>query len=181
MPGASTTVISPAGAGIESSIVTARLAATSATSRGGFASTNSTPAHAAGPWKPVWIVSSRFATTWETRRMRGRASSTQRPSLDAIRRRCKESPYTPTTWTTSGLKPRAASSTSRSHATLSAAGTCAGGSLRMVRLGPLQRAQVDDRARSVVTEGGARGVRRLEQGVAIESVRERVAVAWCPA
>ena len=91
MPGASTTAISPAGAGIESSIVTARLAATVAVAAGVCSSTNSTPAHAAGPWNPVWMSSPRLATTCATRRIRGRSSSTQRPSEAAISRRCNES------------------------------------------------------------------------------------------
>ena len=92
MPGASTTVISPAGAGIESSIVTARRAATSAVARGGCRSTNSVPLHAAGPWNPVWMFPSRAATTCATSRMRGRASSTHRPSDVAISTRWSESP-----------------------------------------------------------------------------------------
>ena len=92
MPGASTTVISPAGAGIESSIVTARRAATSAVARGGCRSTNSVPLHAAGPWNPVWMFPSRAATTCATRRIRGRDSSTHSPSDVAIKTRCSESP-----------------------------------------------------------------------------------------
>ena len=54
---------------------------------------NSTPAHAAGPSNPVWMLSSpREAITCATRRMRGRSSCTQRPSEVAINRRCSESP-----------------------------------------------------------------------------------------
>jgi hypothetical protein len=90
-PFATTTAISPAGAGIESSIVTARPAARSAVTRGGCASRNSTPAQAAGPSQPVWITSPRFATTCATRRIRGRSSSIHLPSEAAISRRCRES------------------------------------------------------------------------------------------
>ena len=53
---------------------------------------NSTPAIPAGPSKPVWITPSLAATTCTTNRMRGRSSSTSRPSDDAISTRCKESP-----------------------------------------------------------------------------------------
>ena len=81
----------PAGAGTESSIVTARSAARCAVTSGGWAARNSTPAHAAGPSQPVWITSPRFATTWATSRILGRSSSIQRPSLAAIILRWSES------------------------------------------------------------------------------------------
>ena len=58
----------------------------------------STPLMAAGPYQPVWMRSPRDATTWATSRIRGRVSSTHRPSEEAIVSRCIESPYTPTTW-----------------------------------------------------------------------------------
>jgi hypothetical protein len=47
-----------------------------------------------------------------------------------------ESPYIPITWTTSGLRPRAASSSSRSHATLSAAGSAPAGRSVVFTPGP---------------------------------------------
>ena len=92
MPGARTTGISPAGAGPASSIVTARFAATSAVAAGGCSSKNSTPARPAGPWNPVWMTPSRPATTCTPSRIRGRDSSTQRPSDVAITTRWTESP-----------------------------------------------------------------------------------------
>ena len=73
-------------------MVTARRAATSAVACGGCRSTNSIPLHAAGPWNPVWMFPSRAATTWATRRIRGRDSSTHRPSDVAISTRWSESP-----------------------------------------------------------------------------------------
>ena len=91
IPGASTTEVSPAGAGSASSIVIARRAATSAVADGGLASMNSAPARPAGPWNPVWIVASRPATADTESRTRGRISSTHRPSLVAISRRWTES------------------------------------------------------------------------------------------
>src|SRR5262245_21737754 len=122
MPGASTTAVSPAGAGAASSIVIARRAATSAVAAGGLASMNSAPASPAGPWNPVWMFPSRPATAFTDRRTRGRISSTHRPSLVATSTRWTESPYIAVTWRISGPRARAASSASRTHATFRSVG-----------------------------------------------------------
>ena len=83
---------SPAGAGREPSMLTARSAARRATSSGGNSSSSSKPIERPGPSKPVCTSPLRLATTLTTRRVRTRSSEVVKPSELAMKTCWRASP-----------------------------------------------------------------------------------------
>ena len=174
IPGASTTAVSPAGAGTASSIVIARRAATSAVAEGGLASMNSAPARPAGPVEPRLdrVVAPRH---------RGHREPDPRPrllhpssvagrdqqALDRVRVRRAHLP---------DLGPeRAGRLVGLADPRDLAFGRDRGGiDERRMHDGRLEAPEVDDRARPAVAHrcGGRLG--RVQERVAVQPVRVRV-------
>ncbi len=128
-PLAMTTGMAPTGAGRESSMVSAFLAALVATARAAASSTSSNPALPPTVSWPVWMTSPRRATTCAVKRVRVRSSYTRSPSEFAMRTFWRVSPYPTMACATSAPAARAASSPARTSCALRAMATVSGGIL----------------------------------------------------